>query len=118
MRAATPTPDEGASADELLDWRRGIDTAGWVHFNAAGASPAHYSCHKAQTDHLQLERSMGGYAAAAAAAGDDARSVIGALLNCEASEVALQESAQLGWAKAFYSLDLRPSDTIVAFESE
>lgn len=63
---------------------------------------------------------MGGYDAAAAAcrAGSDPRAAISALLHCDVSEVALQESAQVAWAKAFYSLQLGPSDTIVAFESE
>jgi selenocysteine lyase/cysteine desulfurase len=63
---------------------------------------------------------MGGYDAAAAAcrAACDPRAAIGALLHCDASEVALQESAQVGWTKAFYSLQLGPSDTMVTFESE
>jgi hypothetical protein len=82
--------------EELHDWRQGIDTGGWLHMNAAGASPAHWSCHQAQKEHLELERTMGGYDAAAAAAGTDPRAPISALLQCDASEVALTESAQVG----------------------
>lgn len=110
------------SPDRLSDWRRGVEDGGWLHLNAAGASPSHWTCHEAQVAHLELERSMGGYAAAAKAMGGegrrDTRASIAALLHCDTSEVALQESAQIGWAKAFYSLDLGPADTIFAFESE
>ena len=102
---------------ELLDWRRGIDGA--LHLNAAGASPPHWRAAEAVAAHLSLERERGGYQAAEAARGGNAaRQALSQLLHCQPEEVALQESAQLAWAKAFYSLDLREGDALLAFESE
>ncbi|CAJ1377325.1 unnamed protein product [Effrenium voratum] len=41
-----------------------------------------------------------------------------ALLNCDPAELAVTESAQSAWAKAFASLDFRPGDRIFCWESE
>lgn len=105
----------------LAGWRAGIEGAGFLHMNAAGASPSPQAVHDAYIQHLDLERDVGGYAAAArrsAAGGRDAHDAVAALLNCEPGEIALHESAQAAWARAFYSLQFEPSDRIVCFESE
>ena len=98
-------------------WRAGIDTAGWIHLNAAGASPSPALVHDAIARHLDLERTVGGYAAAARVERDP-HAAVAALLNCAADEIALAESAQAGWARAFYSLAFRPNDRILTWESE
>ena len=70
---------------------------------------------------LELERTIGGYAAVAQrkkAGGRDPRAALGELLSCDADEIALVESAQVGWAKAFYSMDFRAGDTIFCWTSE
>ena len=36
-------------------WRAGIDTAGWIHLNAAGASPSPALVHDAMARHLDLD---------------------------------------------------------------
>eukprot|EP00927_Polykrikos_kofoidii_P049493 TRINITY_DN43540_c0_g1_i1.p1 TRINITY_DN43540_c0_g1~~TRINITY_DN43540_c0_g1_i1.p1 ORF type:complete len:448 (-),score=79.01 TRINITY_DN43540_c0_g1_i1:5-1348(-) len=123
-RVAVTADDNDAVAptvEELSDWRIGIEARGWTHMNAAGASPSPEVAHKEMLDHLELERAVGGYAAAAQrskAGGRDARVALGELLSCDADEIALVESAQAGWAKAFYSLDFRQDDRIFCFASE
>ena len=98
-------------------WRAGIDSAGWIHLNAAGASPSPALVHDAIVKHLDLERTVGGYAAAARVEREP-HAAVAALLNCAADEIALAESAQAGWARAFYSLAFRPNDRILTWESE
>mmetsp|Transcript_25743 Transcript_25743/g.73990 ORF Transcript_25743/g.73990 Transcript_25743/m.73990 type:complete len:440 (-) Transcript_25743:48-1367(-) len=107
--------------DELLDWRMGTESAGWIHMNSAGASPAHHAAHDAMVGHLELECAVGAYAAQAQSADAgrrDAHEALAGLLGCDASEIALAGSAQDAWAKAFYSLDFRSNDRILCFESE
>ena len=89
----------------------------WIHLNAAGSSPASDASHAATICHLELEKEMGGYAAAAAAPAD-AHGAIARLLNCSAAEIALADSAQQAWARAFYSLNFRAGDRILCFENE
>lgn len=103
--------------------------------NAAGAAPMSMAAFEAMTGHLRLEQEVGGYEAAArlarASTGDvasrsnggdaarhGARVQLARLLNCDADEIALAESAQQAWAKAFYSLDFVPSDRIFCFSAE
>lgn len=100
----------------------------WVHMNAAGASPTSEATHAAVVAHLEAERAVGGYEAAARASGAaratdgrcarDAHAALAGLLGCDASEIALFESAQAAWAAAFYSLAFRPGDRVLCFESE
>jgi cysteine desulfurase/selenocysteine lyase len=118
------TVSAAASATELAAWRDGIESAGWIHMNAAGASPMPASAHQAVLSHLELERSTGGYAAAGPDLskelnGTDTHRAVAALLDVGPDEVALHESAQAAWARAFYSLRFRgPQDRILCFESE
>ena len=113
---------EAATAVELKAWRAGIESADWVHLNSAGAAPTHQRVHDEMVAFLELERRIGGYAAAAkhraAAKTIDARILIGQLLNCDPDEVALCESAQVAWAKAVYSMNFRPGDRILCWTSE
>ena len=113
----SPTSATSAAPDELTAWRAGTDSAGWTHMNAAGASPTSDATHGAVQSHLELERAVGGYAAAAQR-DSDARAAVAALLNCDADEVALAESAQRAWNLAFGSLQLQARDRILCFESE
>ena len=117
-----------ATAAELHAWRDGTDTDGWVHMNAAGASPTPKPAHEAVLSHLNLERRIGGYAAAAersVSAGripsyrnEHAHEALATLLNCQTGEIALTESAQLAWARAFSSMDFRPGDRVICWSSE
>ena len=87
--------------------------------NAAGASPMAEVVHDAIVAHLELERQVGGYAAEATAnARQGARRAAAELLGCDETEIALTESAQAAWAKAFYSLDFQEGDRIFCWESE
>jgi cysteine desulfurase/selenocysteine lyase len=100
-------------------WRAGIEKAGWTHLNAAGASPMPASTHDAVLKHLELECSIGGYAAAAASDGRaSARRSVALLLGASEDEIALHESAQAAWARAFSCLRFEPTDRILCFESE
>ena len=105
--------EAGQSAHELSDWRRGIESAGWIHMNAAGASPSHHLAHAAVVGLLDDERGRGGYAAAASER-QNAREGLALLLSCHPDEIALVESAQAAWAKAFYSLRFGVGDRVGA----
>jgi len=89
----------------------------WIHMNAAGCAPVAAETHAALVSHLELEQKIGGYAAKARST-SDARSPIARLLGCDAEEIALVDSAQAAWSRAFYSLDFRAGDRILCFESE
>ena len=112
-----------ATPEELESWRRGIkswDQGGWLHLNAAGASPCSQEVFDAMTQFLSKERDVGGYEAEAQYVkhGRDARQAAAELLGCDADEIALTESAQSAWAKAFACLAFRPGDHIFCWASE
>ena len=99
----------------------GSGSDGFIHMNAAGASPSPQACHAAMVKHLEREREIGAYAAAAEAASSheaDAHSALAKLLGCDKDEIALAESAQRAWALAFSSLAFGSGDRILAFEDE
>lgn len=89
------------------------------HLNAAGASLPTRSTIDAIAEHLELEARCGGYEAAAAAAGrieavyDDAAALIGA----ERDEIALVESATVGWRRVVDALGLGAGDRVVVSRS-
>eukprot|EP01104_Vermistella_antarctica_P001236 TRINITY_DN1129_c1_g1_i1.p1 TRINITY_DN1129_c1_g1~~TRINITY_DN1129_c1_g1_i1.p1 ORF type:complete len:420 (+),score=78.74 TRINITY_DN1129_c1_g1_i1:191-1450(+) len=89
----------------------------WVLMNAAGASPVAAATHSAIVTHLELERTVGGYSAADMSP-SRAHDAIASLLGCDEDEVAVLDSAQAAWARAFYSLTFRAGDRILCFESE
>jgi len=91
-----------------------------VHFNNAGAALMPNPVYKAMTDHLELERQIGGYEAAAKAATklDAFYGEFASLLNCEPSEIAYIENATRAWDMAFYALPLKEGDRIMTHTSE
>lgn len=108
------------AGSELARLRAGIGDE-IIHMNAAGASPSPAACHDAVIAHLERERSIGAYAAAAEAEASpeaDAHAAIARLLRCDSDEIALAESAQRAWALAFSSISLGARDRILAFEDE
>ena len=88
-----------------------------IHLNAAGASPMAPHARAAMLSFLELEEAVGAYQAAAQRP-HAAREALAALLGCEVGEIALFDSAQAAWARAFYSLRFAPSDRILCFAHE
>lgn len=91
-----------------------------VHLNNAGASPTPDPVHRAMVAHLDLERRIGGYAAAERAAEDIAsfNGELAALLGASPGEIAFAESATRAWTLAFHALDLKEGDRILTHDSE
>jgi selenocysteine lyase/cysteine desulfurase len=91
-----------------------------IHFNNAGAALMPNPVYQTLTDHLELERQIGGYEAAAKAATelDAFYSEFASLLNCEPSEIAYIENATRAWDMAFYALPLAEGDRIMTHASE
>ena len=89
------------------------------HFNAAGAALPSARTLAATLDHLQLESRIGGYEASNAvrprldAVYDLAATFIGA----HADEIALTESATVGWQRAVDALRLGPGDRVLVSRS-
>ena len=98
--AAGPA-DADSSEGELLHWRAGIASAGWVHMNAAGASPTSEECHVAVQAHMEFERQLGGYEAALRHP-HGAHAAVASLIGCDADGVALTDSAQRAWSLALF----------------
>jgi cysteine desulfurase / selenocysteine lyase len=95
-------------------------TASLIHFNNAGAALMPDPVFRAMADHLELERTLGGYEAARQAHPllDSFYTEFAALLNCNASEIAYTENATRAWDMAFYALPLAPGDHILTHASE
>lgn len=95
-------------------------TAHRIHFNNAGASPMPEPVWAAMLHHLELERTIGGYEAAAAAADalEDFYRAFADLLNGAPEEIAFVENATRAWDMAFYSLPLVEGDRILTHEAE
>lgn len=77
------------------------------HFNHAGASPSPPSVIERVKQHLELEQEIGGYAAAEAVT-EELNSIyrsIATLIHADSpNEIALVESATVGWTRAFYAM--------------
>ncbi len=91
-----------------------------IHFNNAGASLMPDPVYDAVVGHLSLERNIGGYEAARAAAHDLAAfyDEFAGLLNCHRDEVAYVENATRAWDMAFYGLKLGRGDRVLTHDSE
>ncbi len=91
-----------------------------LHFNNAGAGLMPAPVLETVIEHLHLEAEIGGYEAAAMAAGRHERvyDSIATLLNCHRDEVALVENATVAWQLAFHSLQLEAGDRILTGEAE
>ncbi|MEO1201304.1 MAG: aminotransferase class V-fold PLP-dependent enzyme [Pseudomonadota bacterium] len=94
--------------------------AGLIHFNNAGASLMPTPVFDAVTAHLDLERRIGGYEAAAEAEVRLNRlyTAFAELLGADPSEIAFIENATRAWDMAFYALPLEPGDRIIVHTSE
>ena len=91
-----------------------------VHFNNAGASLMPAPVFDAVIEHLELERTVGGYEAAtrAAAATADFYTQFAGLLNCRPGEIAYVENATRAWDMAFYSIRFQRGDRVLTHSSE
>ncbi|WP_029007734.1 aminotransferase class V-fold PLP-dependent enzyme [Azospirillum halopraeferens] len=91
-----------------------------VHLNNAGSALPPQPVLDAVIEHLTLEAAIGGYEAAErnAATLDHAYDAVARLLNCAREEVALVESATMGWDMAFYALRFGPGDRILTSMAE
>ena len=89
--------------------------AGVIHLNNAGASPSPDPVHHAVTAHLDLERRIGGYAAAEAAAESLAAfyDETAGLLNAAPDEIAFVENATRAWNMAFHALPWAEGDRVL-----
>jgi cysteine desulfurase / selenocysteine lyase len=91
-----------------------------IHFNNAGASLMPDPVFNATTQHLALERDIGGYEAAAAS--HDALASLyvrfGELLRVQPEEIAIIENATRAWDMAFYALPLSEGDRIITHAAE
>lgn len=91
-----------------------------LHFNNAGASLVPDPVHNAVLEHLELERRLGGYEAAAHAQQqlDHFYSAAATLLNCTPGEIAYVENATRAWDMAFYAIPFRAGDRILTAQAE
>jgi len=91
-----------------------------IHFNHAGASLMPDPVFRAVTEHLKLERQIGGYEAEALV--EDAMrsfySGFAELLRVAPEEIAFVENATRAWDMAFYALPLKKGDRIITHSSE
>ncbi len=91
-----------------------------LHFNNAGASLMPDPVWDAMSGHLDLERRIGGYEAAAHNAQllDGFYTSFARLLGADPSEIAYVESATRGWDMAFYGAGLQAGDEVITHASE
>ncbi|UHC19246.1 aminotransferase class V-fold PLP-dependent enzyme [Methylobacterium currus] len=91
-----------------------------VHLNNAGAGLMPRPVLDAMLGYLTREAEIGGYEAAAEAAGtlDGVYDSIARLLGAERDEIALTENATIAWQLAFYALAFRPGDRILTARAE
>jgi cysteine desulfurase/selenocysteine lyase len=89
------------------------------HLNAAGASLPTAEVVQAVVDHLRQEAEIGGYEAATLQLPrlEAVYSAAAALLGAQAADIALVESATVGWRRLVESLRLAPGDRVVATRS-
>ena len=94
--------------------------ASLTHLNNAGAALPPAQVVDAVVGHLRREEAEGGYEAAEAAAGllDAGYAGVAELLHCDAAEIALVESATVGWNMAFRAIPFRPGDRILTGKNE
>jgi len=85
------------------------------HLNAAGASLPSSATLAAVVDHLELEAHAGGYEAAASVRPrlESVYEAAAGLINAGADEIALVESATVGWRRAVDALRLGPGDRVI-----
>lgn len=91
-----------------------------AHLNNAGAALMPSPVLDAQIEHLKLESQIGGYEAAAAAAGrcENVYTSVARLIGANVAEIALVENATVAWDMAFYALPFGKGDRILTAEAE
>ncbi|ALV39390.1 aminotransferase class V (plasmid) [Streptomyces sp. CdTB01] len=114
-------PGGGFSSDEVA--RARADTPGCakvIHFNNAGAALMPRQVVDAAVRHLRLEADMGGYEAAAHAAGsiESLYDSAACLLGCDREEIAVVDNATRAWDMAFYGIPFRPGDRVLTSMAE
>lgn len=109
--------DDHIPADLNVDALRAdiSSSASVIHANNAGASPIAEPVHQTVLSHLELERQIGGYAAQAQAAEQEAAFYheAAALLGADPDEIAFVENATRAWDMAFHALPLQPGDRVL-----
>ncbi|MEM7084439.1 MAG: aminotransferase class V-fold PLP-dependent enzyme [Pseudomonadota bacterium] len=89
-----------------------------IHFNNAGASLMPQPVYESVLSHLDLEQTLGGYEAAAAADLEEFYAAFAELLNAQSDEIAFVENATRAWDMAFYSIPFKPGDRVLTHASE
>jgi len=89
------------------------------YLNSAGAALASLETIAAVSDHLRLESRLGGYEAAAAVVTrlEGAYAAAAALIGAEVAEIALTESATVGWQRFVEALRLSEGQRVLASRS-
>ncbi|HEU5376192.1 MAG TPA: aminotransferase class V-fold PLP-dependent enzyme [Ktedonobacteraceae bacterium] len=95
-------------------------TAHVLHFNNAGASLPPQPVLDATIAYLQREALMGGYETATRfhEERENTYLAVARLIGAERSEIALTESADTAWNRAFYSLPFQPGDRVLTSTAE
>ncbi len=91
-----------------------------LHLDHAGSSLMSQEVLDAMIDHLRREAAVGGYRAAAEAAGalSGAYDAIARLVGCTPDEVALCDSATRGWTSVVHSLPIATGDRVITTRAE
>jgi len=92
----------------------------YTHCNAAGASPPSPSTLAAQTIHLNLEASVGGYDAARLAldSTENLYTSFATLVHADRDEIAVLDSSTTALAYGIYGVRLSPDDILISASSE
>ncbi|GAC1360584.1 MAG: aminotransferase class V-fold PLP-dependent enzyme [Ktedonobacteraceae bacterium] len=95
-------------------------TAHVLHFNNAGSALPSQPVLDATIAYLQREAQIGGYEAATEAhdAVEHTSYAAARLIGAQRSEIALTDSADSAWNRAFYSLPFKPGDRVLTSKAE